>query len=237
MDTEAVIESGGAIPLRYRSSANRIVKSDAFYAWATSARSCELLIQGHVVADTEQARAAMSLASASIMQGLRGRARFVPLVFFCGRHVEYDDELTGGSAMIRSMMAQLLQQHFTNATFRKKEVHLEALEDVDIDIVCELFGWLVRHLPQNMTVTCVLDDVSCYGNRRYEADMWRVIEFLLGLARDESLPPAVKVLATCPAGTVYVHKLFKQDGSAILSVEGLPPMGEELGMLKVEDEL
>ncbi|RYP33773.1 hypothetical protein DL767_004640 [Monosporascus sp. MG133] len=237
MDIEAIIELGDAIPLRYRSSANRIVKSDAFHAWATSARSCELLIQGHVVADTVQARAAMSLVSASIMQGLRGRARFVPLVFFCGRHVEYDDEFAGGSAMIRSLTAQLLQQYFANATFRKQDVHLEALEDVDIDIVCGLFGWLVRHLPQNMTVICVLDDASCYENRRYEADMRRVMEFLLGLARDESMPPAVKVLATCPAGTVDLHKLFKRDDSAILSMEGLPSMGEELGMLKVEDEL
>ncbi|RYP52433.1 hypothetical protein DL768_002399 [Monosporascus sp. mg162] len=237
MDIETIIKPGEAISLRYRSRANRIVKSDAFHAWARSARSCGLLIQGQAVADTVQAEAAMSLVSASIMQGLRGRTRLVPLLFFCGRHVEYDDEFTGGSAMIRSLTAQLLQQHFTNATFRKRDVHLEALEDADIDIVCGLFGWLIRHLPQNMTVICVLDDVSCYENRRYEADMWRVMEFLLGLARDESMPPAVKVLATCPTGTVDVHKLFKQGDSTILSMEGLPSMGEELGMLNVEDEL
>ncbi|RYO94260.1 hypothetical protein DL766_002230 [Monosporascus sp. MC13-8B] len=78
MDIEAIIESGEAISLRYRSRANRILK------------------------------VAMFLVSASIMQGLRGRTRFVPLVFFCGRHVEYDDAFTEGGVMIRSLTAQLL---------------------------------------------------------------------------------------------------------------------------------
>ncbi|RYP67979.1 hypothetical protein DL769_005626 [Monosporascus sp. CRB-8-3] len=72
MDIEAMIESGQAIPLRYRGSADRIVKSDAFRNWATSARSCELFIQGDAVADTVQAGVAMSLVSASIMQGYAG---------------------------------------------------------------------------------------------------------------------------------------------------------------------
>lgn len=236
-DIDSIMESSNSIPLKYRSRAMQIVTAEEFRAWATSATSSELLVQGDPGADTTQATFAMSLVSASLMQGLRNRDRFVSLVFFCGRHVESDDALAGGRAMISSLMAQLLLQHYANATFRQQDVDLEGLRSGDIGVLCRLFEWLVRQLPQHKTLVCVVDGVEYYETAKYEDDMRTVLNSLLGLARDETMCPAVKILATSPMGTVSVHKAFKDDGSNFLLMEGLPSMGEEPGMLELEDQL
>lgn len=237
MDIEAILESGDSIPLRFRSHAKQIVTSDQFHLWATSAISCELLVQGYEVSDEAQAECAMSLVSASLMRSLRDRDRFLSLVFFCGRHIESDDPFTGGAAIIRSLTAQLLQQQFMNLSFQSQGINLEAIAAADIDVICALFERLVRSLPQHMTVVCVLDDMGCYENHRFESDMRRVLEFLLRLTRDETMPPAIKLLVTCPTGTVSVHEAFKQEDSSILSMEELPQRAGDLGMLEIEDEL
>ncbi|KAF5000734.1 hypothetical protein FDECE_11146 [Fusarium decemcellulare] len=234
-DIALIMESSNAIPLKYRRRAKQTILADEFRTWATSATSCELLIQGNPGADTTQATFAMSLVSASLMQGLRNRDRFVSLIFFCGRHVESDDAFSGGKAMIRSLLAQLLQQHYVNATFRQQDVDLEGLRSGDIDVLSRVFRWLVRQLPQHKTLVCVVDAVEYYETAKYEDHMRTVLDALLGLARDETMSPAVKILATSPIGTVSVHKAFKNDDSSFLLMDGLPSRDEDV--LELEDQL
>lgn len=118
-DISFILESSHSISLEYLSRAKQIVYAREFRAWAISVTSFELLIQGESSVDTMQATFTMSLVSASLMQGLRSRERYVSLVFFCHWHIESDDAFAGVSAVVRSLTAQLLQQHSANATFRE----------------------------------------------------------------------------------------------------------------------
>ena len=47
---------------------------------------------------------------ATLIRTLRARPEhYIPLVFFCGSHVERDDPYHGGRAMVRSSITQLLR--------------------------------------------------------------------------------------------------------------------------------
>ena len=266
-DINTILDFSHAIPLRSRSRAKQVISTPQFTAWATASTSRELLIRGSPGADATSAKQAMSLVAASLVVGLRGTSRiqavppnsvasgsadsrFVSLIFFCGRHIESDDEFVGGAAMIRSFIAQLLQgdDEFTaNTTFWQREVDLDALhqqQSGDVVALCGLFAMLVSRLPRHKTVVCVVDGIECYERREYEGDMRVVLGWLVGLARDESIGPAVKVLVTSPVGTVSVHEAFEDGGGYggreeenVLFLEGLPLMGEEYGLLDVEGGL
>lgn len=83
--------------------------------------------------------------------------------------------------------------------------------------------------------------MGVYETVKYEDDLWTVLNFWLGLARDNSISPAVKVLATSPMGTMSVHKAFDREqnnsSQSVLRMEGLPAMGEEVGMLELEGQM
>ncbi|CZR67108.1 uncharacterized protein PAC_17007 [Phialocephala subalpina] len=236
-DITSILESTESIALRYRSQAKNIITTDEFRARATSPTSCELLIQGDTGQDIVQAGSGLSLVSASLMQGLRNQDRFVSLVFFCRQHFESDDTFAGPGAMIRSLTAQLLQQHFADFTFRQRDVDLGGLRSGNVGVLCRLFEWFVRHIPQHKTLVCVVDGVEAYETAKFEADLRKVMDSLLDLARDPSLVPAVKVLATSPEGTVSLDEAFKKDDLSVLLIEVLLSRGDEESMLELEDKL
>ncbi|KAF3763328.1 hypothetical protein M406DRAFT_261652, partial [Cryphonectria parasitica EP155] len=183
-----------------------------------------------------KAGSALSLVSAMLMQGLRTRPSFASVVFFCRQHPESDDLFAGPSALIRSLTAQLLRQDFANFTFCQKNVDMEGLRGGDVGVLCPFFEWLVRQLPQQKTVVCVVDAVETYETGEYEDDLRTVMQSLLRLARDPNLLATVKVLVTSHENTVSPHEIFNE-GEGILLMEGLISNGDEKGMMDLDGEL
>ncbi|KAL8282276.1 hypothetical protein RB597_009807 [Gaeumannomyces tritici] len=253
-DIASILESAESIGQRYRSRAKRIITADEFRSWATSPASCALLIQGDMRYEMTQAGAALSFVCASLVQSLRNQpSLFVPVVFFCRQHLESDDAFFGPTAMVRALIAQLLLlqqqqqgQNFLidamkNAPFTQRDLELaiadpalQALRYGNIDALCRLLEWLARHaLPQRKTLVCVLDGVEVYETSRHEGDLGRVVQCLLGLARDTSLGTSVKVLATSPEGTVSLDENFDD----VVELQALESRGDEDSIAEIEDEL
>ncbi|OJD29212.1 uncharacterized protein BKCO1_8800020 [Diplodia corticola] len=237
-DIDSILESSDAIPLAYRSRAKQIIGTTEFRDWATSAKSRLLFVQGDPMHDMSQSPSALSLVCTTLTKGLRAREQFVSLAFFCGHHTE-PDEHPGGGAMIRSLIAQLLQQYFPAFSFPTGDVDVEAIKEGDIEALCGLFGCLVRRLPARMILVCVLDGVGCYENDEHEHDLLQVVKFLVGLRKDDSVAPAIKILVTSEIQSDKVHELLedeKSDEDEIdLLVEGLDPIGHGMDLLDTED--
>jgi hypothetical protein len=174
--------------------------------------------------------------SASFMQSLRTRDRFVSLVFFCGRHVEFEDASVGGAALIASFVAQLLQRHYANAVFSQQDIDLESLRVGDRDALCQQFEWLVRQLPRDKTLMCVIDSVDAYETEELEVDMRTVLHHLLGLTRDKSISAVIKVLVTSATGTIGVHEEFQDEDANVLLMESLQSSLEDVGAWESEDD-
>ncbi|KLU91963.1 hypothetical protein MAPG_10911 [Magnaporthiopsis poae ATCC 64411] len=233
-DLEAADEDRGLIPGRERAMAKAVVGTTQFRRWAVAPESRELLIHG----DESPGRrgggefSALSLLCADVVRALRNKksGRYVSLVFFCGRHVEDDDGPRGGRAMARSFIHQLLRQRpfgddvSLDGLGLAGEAGSSSSSSVSLGILCGIFGRLVRLLPADVIVVSVIDGVSHYEKDRLEAGMLAVLETLLGLARDDNVAAAVKVLATSPGRTDTVQKTFRAgDDASFLSMARIRP--------------
>lgn len=228
IDIEAIMESHEAIPWKYRKHAQQIFVSKEFYGWASSSKSCKLLIQGQTGNDSIQARLAIAWVSASLMQTLRMRNHFASLAFFCGRHFEPEDGPIGATIMISSLMAQLLQQHYANTVFNQQDIDIAGLKSGNVSALCIMFEWLVRQLPRDKTLLCVIDAVDAYETEELEVDMRTVLRHLLELTRDTNVSATIKVLASA-TGTIEVHEEFQDQDANILLMESLTSSLEDAG--------
>ncbi|KAK3344239.1 hypothetical protein B0T25DRAFT_573189 [Lasiosphaeria hispida] len=238
-DMEHAFSLSESIPFEYRLRAQEIVRAREFQTWATATESRELLVEGDPGLEAVPAGAAVSLVAASLMAGLRARQRgFASLVFFCGRHTSRDDAHAGAGPMLRSLIAQLLEQHYANYTFRQSDVSLDRVRTgTDLDALCRLLEWLTKWLPSETTVVVVVDGIGDYEMGRFKDGMLVVLRCLLGLARNESPQPVVKVLATSPTGTVGLRSEFTKSASSLLLMEELQIVSETMDMPELEGQL
>ncbi|KAK3299451.1 uncharacterized protein B0H64DRAFT_455397 [Chaetomium fimeti] len=120
--------SGGTIPLAKRRRADLVASTTAFRAWLVDAGPAAAprkpLVHGdlHLVRGRNGSSgrrgdprylSALTRFCATLVRALRARpGEYVPLVFFCGSHVERDDMYCGGRALVCSLIAQLLRWGF-----------------------------------------------------------------------------------------------------------------------------
>lgn len=229
IDLQNITERRQTMPLKYRSRAEKIVNTQQFRDWAVLPTSRELLVHGDLMFATTNKISALSLLCATLMQALRTRQNYISLVFFAGCHVDEDDGHSGGHAMMRSMIAQLLRQNSFDLTTLSTEVDLEHVSDGDLNPLFELFSWLVRCLPDHVTVVCLIDGLIYYETDEFEEGTLAVLGFLLGLVRDADLKPSMKLLGASPSPTDTVRELFSNEDECFLSMAELPWTGPQFG--------
>jgi hypothetical protein len=225
-DLKSILDFSGSVGLKYRLRARAMVRTDDFQRWATAPVSCELLIQPDRFQDAVQTCNAVSLVVASLIETLRSRDRYIPLVFFCRRHTDIDDNCAyaGPAAMIRSIIAQLLELSYQGYSFAPSEVELDGIRTGTMSALCALLEWLVKYLPEKdrkKTLVCITDGIDVYENGEDGDDLRTVMDTLLRLARIQDSDRVVKVLATCPVGVVSIDEAFQYETSSFLSMESL----------------
>ncbi|KAE9374967.1 hypothetical protein N431DRAFT_482072 [Stipitochalara longipes BDJ] len=235
-DLVAILESSASIPLIERRKADLVVTTKQFRNWLMEPTSCELLVHGDLGLGGRRSSpryvSALSRLCALLAQALHTKGKsYVPLVFFCGSHVEDDDRHRGGRAIMRSFITQLLAGwDLFDAVLQQADdsldLNIEGLRKGKLAPLCALFRWLVCRLPQGVTLICIVDGISHYETDEFEDGMLRVLRCLLGLARDTKMAAVVKVLATSPAITDLVQDEFKEDDSCFLSLAEIRQAGQ-----------
>ncbi|KAL8289183.1 hypothetical protein RB597_000999 [Gaeumannomyces tritici] len=244
-DMQSALSQSESILISHRLRAQEIVQAREFRAWATAPSSRELLVLGDPSLESLHAGAAVSLVAASLTESLRARgAGFATLVFFCGLHTRHDDAYAGAAVMIRALVAQLLEQHYAGYRFQESDLGL-SLEQLagstdstttaaDIAGLCALFEWLVKWLPRGKTLVVVIDGIGEYERVQFKEGMLVVLRCLLGLAaaaEARGQGPVVKVLATCPTGTISLLSEFRSKGpESVLLMEALQVVSERMDM-------
>src|SRR5688572_2952595 len=149
------------VPIAKHQKTNALVTTTQFQRWIISPTSCELLVHGEFKGKEPHYVSALSVFSANLVRALRWRERFVSLVFFCGNHVEDDDQPLGGRAMIRSFTVQLLRHSSLDDVLRDHpvEVDEERIRKGNIAHLCALFSWLIHRLPKYFVVVCIIEGI------------------------------------------------------------------------------
>lgn len=246
-DLDIVQDGSCRIPRKLRAHAEQVTRTMQFRDWIVTPSSRRLLIHGELPRQSLATWHVSPLSHfcAMLMHMLHARESYKPLVFFCGCHVEPEDGNVGAAAMMKSLLAQLLQQIPFESLCLDKSVDLNCLSESNCSIskLCDLFVWLVhQQLTRDYTLMCMIDGVGFYETDEFEPDVVAVMKMLLQLSEETSredddeglLRGDIKVLITTPSTTDAIQGLFEDmDGSgemSFISMSGLPDINEYLDM-------
>lgn len=168
----------------------------------------------------------LSLLTATLTEAVRpDHLRFVSLVFFCGCHLDpEEDTLSGGKALIQVLISQLLQQQpHLNISPSPWELNLDQVRQGDLQQLCQFLNLLVHHLPGDVTLFCFIDGMVYYERDEFIDEMQYVLAAIMRLVGDPTIQANVKLLITSPWRTDMVRQLFNEDHE-ILHTEGMPSL-------------
>ncbi|KAK2054093.1 hypothetical protein LY76DRAFT_597262 [Colletotrichum caudatum] len=234
-DLRHVAENAELMLHRDGGRAQHILRESPFRKWMSSSSSARLLVHGDFPPPFDISP--LSVVCTLLTHTFRNLGgNFVSLVFFCGRHQIWDAH-RGGSAMIRSLIDQLLRQCVLGPVRRDPNMFLEDLDRDDIRALCEVFVLLFRQLPSHMQVFCLIDGICLYETDQYLDGMDIVIMSLIGLVESggNGLWPAFKLLITSPSPTVEVRKVFDPDPDTLVSIQGPSHVDAGMGLAGLQE--
>ncbi|KAL0261590.1 hypothetical protein SLS55_003020 [Diplodia seriata] len=217
---------------RHLAQAEQIASASLFHDWMVSPRSARLLVQWDAPTPprTVGGISPLSTFCAAMARALQTRGpRFIPLLWFCGRHSDIDDEEnahTGARSMLASLIDQLLRRHDFDTRPLHRDLDLSALQSRSPVALAKLLDWLIRHLPPTTTVVLIVDGVVLFEREEFQDEALPALSGLLRLAADDvtdgvSGAAAVKVLFASAPGTDVVRAAFEPQG-LVLDVGALP---------------
>ncbi|KAI0457387.1 hypothetical protein F5B21DRAFT_93390 [Xylaria acuta] len=242
-DLQYILHNVGEIILEDRGRAEQVLATPHFHTWIVSPSSTKLLVHGDF-ADTAAAGrpvSPFSVLCATLVKALRlsvAEGKVISLVFFCGCHLA-DNEYSGGGAMIRSLLSQLLRQFPAASIESDPGVLIQDVERGDLTQLCRLFVYLVRRLPARMTVFCLIDGIDKYESEEYLHTMDEVVLALLWLVNEStgSWRAQFKLLLLSPRPTVEVRQVFDQEPGALLHMAQLPMLEGGVSFTRIQEQL
>ncbi|KAI0116395.1 hypothetical protein GGR51DRAFT_574693 [Nemania sp. FL0031] len=130
----------------------------------------------------------------------------------------YEDEFAPANRdaviqkMMRSLIAQLLCNHdFDPGDLLPPNVDLYSIEDHSLSQLRSLFCWLVRRLPEEITLFCLIDGAVFYEREEFEDPMFDVLADLLEIIDFDNTLAVIKLLVTSPRPTSTVRMGFEDE--------------------------
>ncbi|KAK5634358.1 hypothetical protein RRF57_010072 [Xylaria bambusicola] len=209
-----------------------------FQTWLSATTSDILLVDGH---DTRGRISAMSVFCAMLAQALwtiqsqstTPLTQSIALFFACGAHTEPEDILTGPCGIVRSLIGQILVSRSGQApdlTFiNEADALLIDIQENRIDALCFLFQELLRQLPSETILYCVIDGISLYETSylNWKDDLDYLIEVLRDLTDinqvNEAHGPIVKVLLASADKSTGVYRLVPNQKRVDLRAQNQVP--------------
>jgi hypothetical protein len=237
-DMEHIKEREERISIRQRARTEHLVHARQFREWIVAPSSSKLLIHGDFFGIRHLS--ALSVFCSTLAQALRARPRFLAAVFFCSLHADFDDPYGGPRSMLMGLVAQLLLQHDFDTARLHDDVDMswdEHGEQPAVADLCALLAWLVRRLPGEMTLFCIVDGVKAFERDDCCEEFVDALAFILDLTIDETVAPTVKVLVTSPVRTAEVREGFEDDCIIQMATMPIAAWGEDASRRRLNHRL
>ncbi|KKY28927.1 putative heterokaryon incompatibility [Diplodia seriata] len=197
---------------RQLAQAEQIASASLFHDWMVSPRSARLLVQWDAPTPPRTVGGVSPLSTfcGAMARALQTRGpRFIPLLWFCGRHIDTSDpdndenSHIGARSMLASLIDQLLRRHDFDTRPLHRDLDLSALQSRSPAALAKLLDWLIRRLPPTTTVVLIVDGVVLFEREEFQDEALPALSGLLRLASDGVSAAAVKVLfASTPDNAV-----------------------------------
>ncbi|KAI0401648.1 hypothetical protein F4802DRAFT_600809 [Xylaria palmicola] len=209
-DTEFVIKQASRIDQDNQRRARWLMNTSIFQNWVRMPQHTLLLADGAMALERTSP---MSILTATLAVNLLG-AHSTVVYFFCGMHSDADtnDEVSGPTGMLRSLISQLLLQMKPEPDLSVIDTQnfLHGLRNYNFSALCEILRLLIKQLQPHMTLYCLLDGVSWYEQGAWDGEM----RFFIGLFRDMMArisSPSLKLLMTSPSNGTELRDMVDME--------------------------
>ncbi|CAH0058845.1 unnamed protein product [Clonostachys solani] len=211
-----------------------VQQKDSYKNWLNSSRSEKLLvyyqpeITDHLNGVSPLSDLCMRARYDFLNQGERPRegenqhGKNIVLLWFSSQHSgKHQDVHRSRGKRARAMLGSLTSQLITEC--RHRDIPMKGLEKYNDRAVTrhmknrlELFKMLVRQIPSDYKLACIIDDV-CYFD---QPELWdgacQVFECLLSLDKDKKVKAKVNMLFTSTAKPKLVYDYFQKPDRTIV---------------------
>lgn len=194
-DLYACLDRFGTMDIPKQDLVKSLVQQHEFQRWLGGRTPGILLINAR--ADGDDETAPMTGLSARLIRDLQSIPAIFTTHFFCSKSIRSQQPITNDAAgMLRLLMSQLIV-HIHDPTFLDSQLREILYFGTDIAALLIVFEQVLRHLPTNAYLFCVIDNISEYEDRDRFDDVKLVVGRLRQWTEDNRLYPIMKVLITC----------------------------------------
>ncbi|KAI1630225.1 hypothetical protein EDD37DRAFT_645943 [Exophiala viscosa] len=202
--------------------AQGIIEGARFKQWLSADESGALFIEGGPALTFHGRFASLSLMSCLVIECLEGKAPAISIHHFCRRHTSSKDSLQGPQGMMRSLICQVLRlfDDQVDLSFAFSRRHREQLESHSLQMLCDCFANVVKQLPADTVLFCIIDSIDCFEKHEWAEDCRLMIRELQDILHEYEYGPVFKLLVTCPVRSRYVGGTFTSQCRLSLSGDG-----------------
>ncbi len=220
-----------------------LLVTDRFRSWAQylEQKADLILVNGHLSDITTGKISALSVIVA-LIASMRKEPQFVVLHHFCGLHSHPSDPVSGPRGMVWSLSAQLVllldQQKKGIANFpNMNDAFLQDIGRHNFIALCLLFEVLFRQLDENLTVYCVLDNISEFETTMggWMSELCEFVDLLQRIASEQVQGPVLKVLMTTPNKSIRIYRQLELNSEISLCAGNILPHSTQ--QLAFEDDI
>ena len=200
-DVEDALRQVFLVPHIDRDRVTAFIQDPTLEQWLTEAGFGALLVHGN--SRRHEVVSPISMACGIIIHLFkntitRHRMPIITIYWFCGSHTTGSNG--GALGLVRSLICQLLAAGPFDQGFKQTK----NFESQDLENLLDVFTKLLKQIPEESAVVCVLDGISFYEDSQLRDDTIEVIRKLVKLSSIEE--PIFKLLVTSPIRTAYLHK-------------------------------
>ena len=216
--------------------AQGVFEGARFKEWASVYESTVIFIEGGPTLTTNSRFMSLSLMSCLAIECLERKEPAVVLRHFCRLHISSRDPLQGPQGLMRSLLCQTVRlfQNQINLGFTSSRRYSEQLDSHNLRIMCDCFANIIRQLPPETVLFCIIDSIDCFEKREWADDCRHVIRELQDIVYDNGTGPSFKLLVTSNVRSKYVGSVIPAKYRMLLSGDDIGgrdnPTNREMGM-------
>ena len=203
-DLRRMLRAGQSMELSASQIAQGIIEGRKFKEWLASDASATLFIERGAPSATHERNSPISLMSSIVIESLEDMEPAIPIHFFCGSHTSSRDPMKGPHGMMRSLICQILRLFSVNLDFISSRRYREQLQNHKLDALCDCFEKLVKQLPMDTVLFCIVDSICFFEKMEWAEDCQKVVNELQDVADDNTTGAVFKLLITSPLRTRHV---------------------------------
>lgn len=202
--------------------AQGIFEGARFNEWFSADDSAALFIEGGPILADLGRFASLTLMSCLLIKSLEGKEPAVSISHFCDRHTSSSDPIRGPQGLMRSLISQAVRSFDSqlNLSFASSHRYREQLKSHSIRTLCECFASIVKQLPPETVLFCIVDKIDCFDKPQWAEDCRFMMREIQDLLYEYEVGPVFKLLVTSPVRSRYIGGIFPPQCRLLLSADG-----------------